>query len=82
MLKVRATMAAGRHPLDPAWSEKRLALFEDSQKAWQSYRKAFCDAAYHETYPGNFAPLHQFDCLYSTTHARVQELLRLYIEME
>lgn len=76
--KIRATMAPAGHPLDPEWSEKRLALFEQSQKAWEDYRTAACDAAYHETYPGSFAPLERLDCLYSVTGVRVQEVRRVY----
>ena len=73
-------MAPGGHPLDPDWSEKRLALFEQSQKAWEDYRAAACEAAYHETYPGSFAALERLDCLYSVTGVRVQEVRRLYAE--
>jgi uncharacterized protein YecT (DUF1311 family) len=80
--KVRATMAPAGHPLDPEWSEKRLALFEQSQKTWEDYRAATCEAAYHETYPGSFAPLERLDCLYSVTGVRAQELRRVYFSVE
>lgn len=76
--KVRASMAPGDHPLDPEWSENRLALFEKSQKAWEDYRAAACEAAYHEIFPGSFAVLYQLDCLYSATGVRVGELMGVY----
>lgn len=80
--RVRATMTPGGHPLDPEWSEERSALFEESQATWEKYRKTTCNAAYHETSPGSFAPLERLDCLYTLTSARVQELEKLYFSLD
>jgi uncharacterized protein YecT (DUF1311 family) len=53
---------------------KRRAFFEESQASWEAYRRAACEEAYYEFWPGSMAATARLECLLQLTEIRAAYL--------
>ncbi len=67
---------------DPSNTKTTLAAFEASQKAWEAFRKAECDAVYDWWSGGTIRGAMYEGCLRSETKARTEQIWRVWLSFE
>jgi uncharacterized protein len=74
----RLLSEAGERP-DPQTSTATLAAFDASQKAWEAFRKAECDAVYNWWSDGTIRGAMYQGCMQSLTKSRTEQILDTWL---
>lgn len=67
---------------DPQTSKTTLAALEASQKAWEGFRKAECEAVYVWWSEGTIRGAMYQDCMQSLTQSRTEQVWRTWLSFE